>query len=77
MLSPSLPVAVAVNHFATDADAEHARLADLCRERLGVEGSTGTSTGNHLHLEMKNSDSVSFDPVLWLQTRQMRLEGSS
>ncbi len=32
-----LPVAVAVNHFTTDTDAEHARLAELCRDTLGVE----------------------------------------
>ena len=32
-----LEVVVAVNHFTTDADDEHARLAELCRERLGVE----------------------------------------
>lgn len=41
---------------------------------VGQVGSSGRSTGPHLHLEMKNSDYVSFDPLLWLQTREMNLE---
>ncbi|MGC5077775.1 peptidoglycan DD-metalloendopeptidase family protein [Agrococcus sp. DT81.2] len=41
---------------------------------IGEVGSSGRSTGPHLHLEMKNSDYVSFDPVLWLQTRETNLE---
>jgi len=41
---------------------------------IGQVGSSGRSTGPHLHLEMKNSDYVSFDPLLWLQTREMNLE---
>jgi murein DD-endopeptidase MepM/ murein hydrolase activator NlpD len=44
---------------------------------IGQLGSSGRSTGPHLHLELKNSDYVSFDPLLWLQTRQMRLEGAN
>ena len=32
-----LPVVVAVNHFASDTEAETARLSELCRERLGTE----------------------------------------
>ncbi len=35
-----LPVVVAVNHFHADTDAEHARLRELCAERLGVEAIT-------------------------------------
>ena len=35
-----LPVVVAVNHFYADTDAEHARLRELCGERLGVEAIT-------------------------------------
>ncbi|GEK79415.1 M23 family metallopeptidase [Agrococcus baldri] len=41
---------------------------------LGQVGSSGRSTGPHLHLELKNDDYVSFDPMLWLQTREMNLE---
>lgn len=41
---------------------------------IGEVGSSGRSTGPHLHLELKNSDYVSFDPVLWLQTRETDLE---
>ncbi|MBV9077430.1 MAG: formate--tetrahydrofolate ligase [Methylobacteriaceae bacterium] len=32
-----LPVVVAINHFATDTEAEHARLRSLAAERLGVD----------------------------------------
>jgi formate--tetrahydrofolate ligase len=35
-----LPVVVGVNHFYADTDAEHARLKELCRERLEVEAIT-------------------------------------
>ena len=35
-----LPVVVAVNHFHADTDAEHARLRELCSEKLGVEAIT-------------------------------------
>ena len=35
-----LPVVVAVNHFYADTDAEHARLRELCSEKLGVEAIT-------------------------------------
>ena len=41
---------------------------------VGQVGSSGRSTGPHLHLELKNSEYVSFDPMLWLQTREMNLE---
>ncbi|WP_347755966.1 M23 family metallopeptidase [Agrococcus sp. ProA11] len=41
---------------------------------VGQVGNSGRSTGPHLHLELKNSDYVSFDPMLWLQTREMNLE---
>ncbi|WP_405219648.1 peptidoglycan DD-metalloendopeptidase family protein [Agrococcus sp. Ld7] len=41
---------------------------------VGQVGSSGRSTGPHLHLELKNADYVSFDPMLWLQTREMNLE---
>ena len=35
-----LPVVVGVNHFFQDTDAEHARLKELCRDRLQVEAIT-------------------------------------
>jgi formate--tetrahydrofolate ligase len=35
-----LPVVVGVNHFYADTDAEHARLKELCREKLDVEAIT-------------------------------------
>ncbi|WP_375408773.1 formate--tetrahydrofolate ligase [uncultured Methylobacterium sp.] len=35
-----LPVVVGVNHFFADTDAEHAKLKDLCRDRLGVQAIT-------------------------------------
>ncbi|WP_072314359.1 M23 family metallopeptidase [Agrococcus sp. Marseille-P2731] len=41
---------------------------------IGQVGNSGRSTGPHLHLELKNSEYVSFDPMLWLQTREMNLE---
>ncbi len=41
---------------------------------IGQVGNSGRSTGPHLHLELKNSDYVSFDPMLWLQSRDMNLE---
>lgn len=41
---------------------------------IGQVGNSGRSTGAHLHLELKNSDYISFNPVLWLQTREMQLE---
>lgn len=44
---------------------------------IGEVGNSGRSTGPHLHLELKNRDYVSFDPMLWLQTREMNLERRS
>ncbi|WP_430592185.1 M23 family metallopeptidase [Humidisolicoccus flavus] len=41
---------------------------------VGLVGSSGKSTGPHLHLEIKNDNWVSFDPVRWLATRQQVLE---
>ncbi|MET0257120.1 MAG: formate--tetrahydrofolate ligase [Methylobacterium sp.] len=35
-----LPVVVGVNHFFQDTDAEHAKLKELCRDRLQVEAIT-------------------------------------
>jgi formate--tetrahydrofolate ligase len=35
-----LPVVVGVNHFYADTDAEHDKLKELCRDRLGVEAIT-------------------------------------
>nr|USU33943.1 formate--tetrahydrofolate ligase [Methylobacterium sp. OTU13CASTA1] len=35
-----LPVVIGVNHFYADTDAEHAKLKELCRDRLQVEAIT-------------------------------------
>ena len=35
-----LPVVIGVNHFYADTDAEHAKLKELCREKLQVEAIT-------------------------------------
>jgi formate--tetrahydrofolate ligase len=32
-----VPAVVAINHFLTDSDAEHALIARACKERLGIE----------------------------------------
>lgn len=37
--------------------------------QLGAVGSTGNSTGPHLHLEIKNPDYESIDPVAWMDSR--------
>ncbi|MBM7831322.1 murein DD-endopeptidase MepM/ murein hydrolase activator NlpD [Agromyces cerinus] len=38
-------------------------------QQLGLVGTTGQSTGPHLHLEMFGSDGVRFDGVAWLSSR--------
>lgn len=45
-------------------------------ERLGVEGSTGTSTGNHLHLEILVRG-VATDPVPWMLSHGAPLNGKA
>ena len=45
-------------------------------ERLGVEGSTGTSTGNHLHLEILLRG-VATDPVPWMLAHGAPLNGNA
>ncbi|WP_188741511.1 M23 family metallopeptidase [Agromyces bauzanensis] len=37
-------------------------------QQLGLVGSTGQSTGSHLHLEMFGADGVRFDGFAWLST---------
>jgi formate--tetrahydrofolate ligase len=37
-----VPAVVAINHFASDTEAEHALLRDYCRDQLGVEAITCT-----------------------------------
>ncbi|WP_350349487.1 peptidoglycan DD-metalloendopeptidase family protein [Agromyces sp. G08B096] len=38
-------------------------------QQLGLVGSTGQSTGPHLHLEMFGADGVRFDGMAWLHAR--------
>ncbi len=45
-------------------------------QRLGVEGSTGTSTGNHLHFEvLRNGTAI--DPVAFMREHGAPLDGSA
>lgn len=45
-------------------------------DRLGAVGSTGNSTGNHLHLEIMPEDEENYiDPVPWLQSHNFRYLG--
>lgn len=45
-------------------------------DRLGAVGSTGNSTGNHLHLEiMPDGEENYIDPVPWLQSHNFRYLG--
>lgn len=41
-------------------------------QKLGVEGSTGGSTGSHLHFEV-HRDNTPIDPAAWLKTRGVDL----
>ncbi|GAA2173765.1 hypothetical protein GCM10009846_17030 [Agrococcus versicolor] len=52
---------------------EEGQVVDITTQ-LGAVGSTGRSTGAHLHLEIKNGDYISVDPLVWLATREQILE---
>lgn len=52
---------------------EEGQVVDISTQ-LGAVGSTGRSTGAHLHLEIKNGDYISVDPLVWLATREQILE---
>lgn len=41
-------------------------------DTIGVEGSTGKSTGSHLHFEVRNAAGVSVDPTPYLGTPNAR-----
>lgn len=58
---------------AGSIQVEEGQVVDI-NTQLGAVGSTGNSTGAHLHLEIKNSDYVSIDPLVFLQTREEVLE---
>lgn len=60
---------------AGSIQVEPGQVVDVTTQ-LGAVGSTGRSTGAHLHLEIKNSDYVSMDPLAWLATRERILEPS-
>ncbi len=45
-------------------------------QQLGVEGSTGTSTGNHLHFEVRLGGTPT-DPVPWMLARGAPLNGQA
>ncbi len=73
---------VDVTH-AGDVTSRYAHLARIdvragqpvtAGERLGFEGSTGTSTGNHLHLEIL-LHGVATDPVPWMLAHGAPLNG--
>lgn len=43
-------------------------------EVIGRVGTTGSSTGNHLHLEVRLASGTT-DPAAWLRQRGLRLAG--
>lgn len=58
---------------AGSIQVEPGQVVDITTQ-LGAVGSTGRSTGAHLHLEIKNGDYISVDPLVWLATREQILE---
>ncbi|QCR18512.1 M23 family metallopeptidase [Agrococcus sp. SGAir0287] len=58
---------------AGSIQVEPGQVVDITTQ-LGNVGSTGHSTGPHLHLEIKNGDYISVDPLVWLATREQILE---
>ena len=67
-----MPPIVAINHFTSDTEAEHALIASYCREQLGVdavicrhwaEGGAGTEELAHKVVALAESGEADFAPL--------------
>ncbi|WP_439572987.1 formate--tetrahydrofolate ligase [Phreatobacter sp.] len=67
-----VPVVVAINHFTTDSEAEHRLIAEICRDRFGVEavqcrhwaeGAAGAEDLARRVVELCEAGSAAFAPL--------------